>query len=336
MGLSENVHRKNERLMHVNAQVTAVTTMVEFTGNCINYIIFLVLSGHVNFISYALYMLLYFVVLSYAFLMNTRYNKNRIIEYGWINVLRNISGRNGRNEVLPHKHVTPSSKVNQNTSKLKEGEGKIESSGASIVSSNQILTTQENIQFSKEVEYRHCCKIKQPEIFIISFDVATTSLNYENGQASVPNSLKGGIVPNSQIYGPSLSNKSKNVGSRSSSIDETCQQNSEPSISRNRSTILDDLISSLHNEVVYVRNVLRLVGLEKAYQNHQDIAILGDDNADYTNIELPHFVGSTEQKHEMRSTMINKLLECKTDDETYNEHFEYFIEMEESLLENGC
>ena len=68
--------------MHVNAQVTAVTTMMEFTGNCINYIIFLVLGGHVNFISYALYMFLYFVVLSYAFLMNTRYNKNRIIEYG--------------------------------------------------------------------------------------------------------------------------------------------------------------------------------------------------------------------------------------------------------------
>ena len=322
--------------MHVNAQVTAVTTMMEFTGNCINYIIFLVLGGHVNFISYALYMLLYFIILSYAFLMNTRYNKNRIIEYGWINVLKNISGRNGRNKVLAHNNVTPSFEVNQNTSKLKDDDGKIGISGASIVSSNQILTSQENILFNKEVENGPCSKIKQPEIFIVSFAVASTSLHYRNGQTSMPNSSKGGVVPDSQIYGPSWSNKFNNVGSRSSSIDETCQQNCEPSISRNRSTILEDLISSLNNEVAYVKNVLRLVRLEKAYQNHQDMDILIDDDAYYTNIELPHFVGSTEQKLEMRSTMIKKLLEHRTDDETYNEHFEYFMEMEESLLENGC
>ena len=242
MGLSENVHRKNERLMHVNAQVTAVTTMMEFTGNCINYVIFLVLGGHVNFISYALYMLLYFDVLSYAFLMNTRYNKNRIIEYGWINVLKNISGRNGQNKVLAHNNVTPSLNANQNTLKLKEGDGQIEGSGASIVSSNQILTHKENTLFNKKVETQPCHKIKQPEIFIVSFDVATTSLSYEHGQTSVPNLSKGGIVLDSQIHGPSWSNKFKNVGSRSSSIDETCQQNSEPLISRNRATILDNLM----------------------------------------------------------------------------------------------
>ena len=92
MGLSEDATRKNERLMHVNAQVTAVTTMMEFSGNCINSVIFLVLGDHGKFISSALYMFLYFVVLSYAFVMNTRYNKNRIIEYGWLNVLKNISG----------------------------------------------------------------------------------------------------------------------------------------------------------------------------------------------------------------------------------------------------
>merc|ERR1712001_38595 len=86
--------------MHVNAQVTAVTTMMEFSGNCINSVIFLVLGGLGKFISSALYMILYFVVLSYAFVMNTRYNKNRIIEYGWLNVLKNILMCNKRNVVL--------------------------------------------------------------------------------------------------------------------------------------------------------------------------------------------------------------------------------------------
>ena len=38
-----------------------------------------------------LFMLLHFVVLPYAFLMNTRYNKKRIIEEGWMNVLKNMA-----------------------------------------------------------------------------------------------------------------------------------------------------------------------------------------------------------------------------------------------------
>ena len=37
-------------------------------------------------------MLLYFVILPYTFLMNTRYNKNRVVEEGWKNVLRNVIG----------------------------------------------------------------------------------------------------------------------------------------------------------------------------------------------------------------------------------------------------
>ena len=76
--------------MHVNAQVTAVTTMMEFSGNCISFVIFIVLGGHGKFTSSVSIMFLNFVVLSYAFLMNTKYNKNRIIEDGWMNVLKNM------------------------------------------------------------------------------------------------------------------------------------------------------------------------------------------------------------------------------------------------------
>ena len=117
MGLSEDATRKNERLMHVNAQVTAVTTMMEFSGNCINSVIFLVLGGLGKFISSALYMILYFVVLSYAFVMNTRYNKNRIIEYGWLNVLKNISGCTKQIEVAADDKNIGQSKANKSTPK---------------------------------------------------------------------------------------------------------------------------------------------------------------------------------------------------------------------------
>ena len=81
---------------------------------------------------------------------------------------------------------------------------------------------------------------------------------------------------------------------------------------------------------------MRLVGLEDAYKKHQDTDDLNDDSMEDKFVDLPHFVGCTERKLKMRSTMIKKLLECKTDEDNYQEHFEYFMEMEESLFENGC
>ena len=81
---------------------------------------------------------------------------------------------------------------------------------------------------------------------------------------------------------------------------------------------------------------MRLVGLEDAYKNDQDTDDLNDDSIEDKIVDLPHFVGSTERKLKMRSTMIKKLLECKTDEDAYQENFEYFMEMEESIFENGC
>ena len=122
----------------------------------------------------------------------------------------------------------------------------------------------------------------------------------------------------------------------STSTHETTQHNPEPSISRKRSRILDNLLSSLFNEENYVNNVVRLVELEDAYKNDQDTDDLNDDSIEDKIVDLPHFVGSTERKLKMRSTMIKKLLECKTDEDAYQENFEYFMEMEESIFENGC
>ena len=126
------------------------------------------------------------------------------------------------------------------------------------------------------------------------------------------------------------------MASRTTSIHESPQRNPEPSISRKRSRILDNLLSSLFNEENYVNNVVRLVGLEDAYKNDQDTDDLNNDSIDHKIVDLPHFVGSTERKLKMRSTMIKKLLECKTDEDAYQENFEYFMEMEESIFENGC
>ena len=67
-------------------------TVLEFFGGCIFVIMRVsrIILGFGGFAEKMIFMLLHFVVLPYAFLMNTRYNKKRIIEEGWVNVFKNM------------------------------------------------------------------------------------------------------------------------------------------------------------------------------------------------------------------------------------------------------
>ena len=93
LGLSNESQVRNAKNVRVNAQVTAMVTIFEVVGMCVIVIAHsLFKQGFTGFdlVFQSLFMLLHFVVLSYAFLMNTASNKNRIIEDGWMNVLKNI------------------------------------------------------------------------------------------------------------------------------------------------------------------------------------------------------------------------------------------------------
>ena len=82
LGLNEDTQQNNERKMHINAQVTAVIMMLEFLGNFHIVVIFMEWGELTRFLISYFFMLLHFLVLSYAHLKNTRGNKNRIIQYG--------------------------------------------------------------------------------------------------------------------------------------------------------------------------------------------------------------------------------------------------------------
>ena len=130
LGLSEEHQKQSSRNIRVNAQVTAVITILEFLGGCV----FMV--GRVcrmpiafgSFLGVTLTMMLYFVVLPYAFLMNTRYNKNRILEEGWMNVLRNVAFPYQCNVVVPAKNTSEGSndrKININEAQTKSPTPKV-------------------------------------------------------------------------------------------------------------------------------------------------------------------------------------------------------------------
>ena len=77
--------------LKVNAQVTALTTVIEFVGN-ITMVLHLYFAESNAYASFIHTMTFYLIIIPYAFLMNTNDNKKRIIDSGWKNIFKNLIG----------------------------------------------------------------------------------------------------------------------------------------------------------------------------------------------------------------------------------------------------
>ena len=121
LGLSVDAQKIMSRNVLVDAQVTAVITILEFLGSCMMLIIRIcrMAIGFSSFAGIALFMMIQFVVLSYAYLMNTKYNKHRIVEEGWKNVMKNMSFFQKHNVVIPLLPLLEASKDGNKTNYLK-------------------------------------------------------------------------------------------------------------------------------------------------------------------------------------------------------------------------
>ena len=95
--LSESSNTRNHRKLFVNAQITAVLSLIEviyFLGYVLTISAVRGTSPEAVIIIPILLMILYLIILPYAFLMNTSHNKNHIIDHGWINVVKNMTINN--------------------------------------------------------------------------------------------------------------------------------------------------------------------------------------------------------------------------------------------------
>ena len=87
--LSHDINAINQRKVMVNAQVKATISLLELSSNVI-YTVILSFTVKTSYATLVQWIFLYMILLPYAFLMNTSHNKNRIVEYGWINVFKNL------------------------------------------------------------------------------------------------------------------------------------------------------------------------------------------------------------------------------------------------------
>ena len=298
LGLSDESQRQNSRNIRVNAQVTAVMTMLEFIGGCIFVIIRV--SNHGGFIGKTLFMLLHFVVLPYGFLMNTRYNKNRIIEEGWINVLKNMVLSCKWNGVTPYCHAN---EVSNDYEGIKHAEMKHVSSEIFLVSNT----------------------INSPMSETIVSDPLHSPIEEENKTSDLENQQ------------PTCSYSTECLDNDSDDFNEKFRcEKSTSLIDRVRKQIISDLLINVNDEDAYIKLLTHLVDVEEAHKYGKDIDELRYEYEQIRVDQLPHFVGCSVRKLAMRTKELEILLQCLNNDNNYGMYFDHFVDMEENFLENGC
>ena len=151
---SDEATKLNMRKLHVNAQITATISIIESIIT-ITYTIIVALTVRTSFGTLINIMILYMIIVPYSFLMNTSDNKERIIEIGWMNVVKNIFGSffnpRGSDDPIPTISNDIEMKTTNTERKLDKGQKK---ETFNITSSNHEKDKNASTTFSKlEVVY---------------------------------------------------------------------------------------------------------------------------------------------------------------------------------------
>ena len=118
--------------LHVNAQVTCMILLLEIIFSFIQLALLIIFKAH-TFPTLINGIFLWSIVLPHSFLMNTSHNKRRIIEKGWVNVLRNVFKLAARIDSHPvtqnsvrrnNQHLNQPNQTTQRTSVLISVSGK--------------------------------------------------------------------------------------------------------------------------------------------------------------------------------------------------------------------
>jgi hypothetical protein len=90
---SKQVQTENMKKLYVNSQVTAFTTICESIGHFVIFLLaFITKSSEISSdITRIVFIMLHFNFLPYVFLMNTKENKSRVVQQGWVNLIRNLN-----------------------------------------------------------------------------------------------------------------------------------------------------------------------------------------------------------------------------------------------------
>ena len=325
--LAERFSNINMRKVQVSAQVTATITLLEVLSNCVHVVIWYFIATRDGYATLTQGMLFQFVILSYAFSINTGDNRSRVVDNGWANVFKhllhcgNLSLQND-NQIQHDNNPTQNFPLQQR----RKDRG---------IMSRSINTRQTNIV--KPVSNPDECKENtNGTIYTISRKehcLPSTSKHVSTLDLNVP--IYDEDPCSSKVV---LQNDTQSV----SSEDYTDQSEEDCRISVRWKTI-SSMLSNVKNEKLYIHYFTRLLSVEDSLKNDYMSNVFSSkylDTADLVEEEINDiqhsFTRDIESRIKMRTDMLNSIQFHERDEDMYQEFLERLITMEEDLIIDNC
>ena len=255
--LSTVNQERNIRNVEVNAEMTMIIWIMESIANFCVMVGFIVASGKPYTSNLTTVILWYYVILPYTFLMNTSYNKDRIINDGWKSVILNVLIKPYlffKNASSVEGPSSPNQSLNRSTENFNKNRNNLDQE------SNKTLET------SSEA-----FKFNQPSKMKI-FTISTKDLNSTKIQSiqrleiedldAVPSTSRNKI----DILTP---NKAKGLSNRSASSDSEPEDYSKNFRLRIRQKIFENMLEQIEKEDVYFHFFHELLKFEKLLKEKQ-------------------------------------------------------------------
>ena len=291
---SKETQIENLRVVKVNAQVTAMISFSEIVGFILISVISVIAKSAT--IGDILFPVLQNIILPYAFLMNTRENKYRIVEQGWKNVLRNFLNINYLCPVCSRSSNVEPFHDNQNNEDADIYIISRKVQQKALIANNPPLECNINVPVNNHPSTS--CNIIQME---------------SNGEGD-----QNPACPSLSSSGESLDVIKPILKNREEFLDKLL-------INRNEEVVYISIFMQL---IQFEKDhTLEIEDLEENMNTREDIV---------TNTVSKLLIrGNRQRRMDMRQDMLKRLQNCINEEDEYQETFDAFLNMEESFLEES-
>ena len=303
------VKNENLRTVKVNAQVTATISFSEIVGFLIITLVSTSLKSAIA--GEIMFPLLQNIILPYAFIINTRENKNHVIEQGWKNVLQNTLNIGSSPPASSEKsdvknvndHNNDDTVINTVSQKVQE---------VSMNTNHQAFPNSSPIEYGlneplNEQSKTSPCRLK--------FNIFECSIELEDKKCYETSEPK--------------SKSTKNI------IASPIGNNGNFRRCKGRRELIQRLLSNRHKETIYVRTFIKLVRLEEGNaEQKKDLMNSSMVKEDIIMKAVTKLLVNGNRHHRInkRKIMLQRLKLIQNDEHEYKELFEEFINMEEQFL----
>ena len=303
------VKNENLRTVKVNAQVTAMISFSEIVG----FLIITLVSTSLKSATAGeiMFPLLQNIILPYAFIINTRENKNNVIEQGWKNVLQNTLNIGSSSQASSAKSDVKNVDDNSNADRIiNTVSQKVHEN--SMNNNDHILQNRSSIEWRlnrplDEQSKTSPCRLK--------FNIFECSIEFEYkkyNETDQPTTSRSEIIETSPIANIGKSRK--------------CQ---------GRKELIQSLLSNRHKETVYVRTFTQLVSLEEGKtEQKRDLMKSSMVQEEIIMKSVAKLLKNGDRHHRinMRKNMLQRLQMHQNDEKEYKEILKRLINMEEQFL----